>query len=57
MFLERLRSQPTKAPAEPQLVYDGPVPGPWSTYADVWRVVFVPPSMRFLGMEENYFLW
>ena len=38
-------------------VFDGPVPGPWGRYADVWRVVYAPPSDRFLGMEENYFLW
>ena len=57
LFLERLRSRPTKALAEPKLVFDGPVPGPWGRYADVWRVVYAPPSKRFLGMEENYFLW
>jgi hypothetical protein len=57
MFLERLRSAPTKPAPEPKLVFDGPVPGPWSRYADVWRVVYEPPSRRFLGPEENYFLW
>ncbi len=56
LFLERVRSQPTRT-ATPKLVFDGPVPGPWSRYADVWRVVYEPPSRRFLGMEENYFLW
>lgn len=55
LFLERLRS-PARGEAEPRLVYDGPVPGPWSRYADVWRVVYAPPSRRFLGMEENYFM-
>lgn len=55
LFLERLRS-PARGAAEPKLVYDGPVPGPWSRYADVWRVVYAPPSRRFLGMEENYFM-
>jgi len=57
LFLERLRSRPHKPLAEPRLVFDGPVPGPWSRYADVWRVVYTPPSDRFLGTEENYFLW
>lgn len=57
LFLERLSSSPAKAATEPRLVFDGPVPGPWSRYADVWRVVYEPPSRRFLGMEENYFLW
>ncbi|MDI1251462.1 MAG: hypothetical protein PSV13_21560 [Lacunisphaera sp.] len=55
LFLERLRS-PARATAELKLVYDGPVPGPWTRYADVWRVVYAPPSRRFLGMEENYFM-
>lgn len=57
LFLERLRSAPRRAMARPKLVFDGVVPGPWSRYADVWRVVYEPPSDRFLGMEENYFLW
>jgi hypothetical protein len=57
LFLERLRSSPRKPLAEPRLVFDGPVPGPWRRYADVWRVVYAPPSDRFLGIEENYFLW
>ncbi|MEJ1974224.1 MAG: hypothetical protein WDM96_17725 [Lacunisphaera sp.] len=57
LFLARLRSAPSKPAPEPQLVFDGAIPGPWSRYADVWRVVYEPPSDRFLGMEENYFLW
>lgn len=57
LFLEHLRSHPRKPLAEPKLVFDGPVPGPWGRYADVWRVVYAPPSDRFLGIEENYFLW
>ena len=55
LFLARLRS-PARAGAELKLVYDGPVPGPWTRYADVWRVVYAPPSRRFLGVEENYFM-
>jgi hypothetical protein len=57
LFLERLRSRPHKPLAEPRLVFDGPVPGPWTRYADVWRVVYAPPSDRFLGVDENYFMW
>jgi len=57
LFLERVRSRPHKPLAEPRLVFDGPVPGPWGRYADVWRVVYAPPSDRFLSMDENYFLW
>jgi hypothetical protein len=57
LFLDRLRSAPRRPVARPKLVFDGVVPGPWSRYADVWRVVYEPPSDRFLGVEENYFLW
>ncbi len=57
LFLEKVRSGPRHSPARPRLIYDGPVPGPWSRYADVWRVAYAPPSDRFLGTEENYFLW
>ncbi len=57
LFLARLRSAPAKAAPKPRMVFDGAIPGPWSRYADVWRVVYEPPSDRFLGMEENYFLW
>lgn len=57
LFLEHLRSAPRRPAARPRLVFDGVVPGPWSRYADVWRVVYEPPSDRFLGPEENYFMW
>jgi hypothetical protein len=57
LFLERLRSAPHKPAPKPRMVFDGPIPGPWTRYADVWRTVYEPPSDRFLGMEENYFLW
>ena len=56
-FLERLRLKPWSPPISPRLVYDGPVPGPWSKYADVWRVVYAPPSERFLGNDGRYFFW
>jgi hypothetical protein len=57
LFLERLRSAPRRTISKYRLVFDGSLPGPWSRYADVWRVVYEPPSDRFLGVEENYFLW
>lgn len=56
LFLAQLGSSPARATVEPKLVFDGPVPGPWSRYADVWRVVYEPPNRRFVGMEENYFM-
>lgn len=57
LLLERLRSAPCRTAVLPRLVFDGAVPGPWARNADVWRVVYEPPSDRFLGPDENYFLW
>lgn len=56
LFQERVCAGITKTPAKLRLVYDGPVPGPWARYADVWRVVYEPPSNRYLSMDENYFM-
>jgi len=56
LFQERVCSGITKPPARPRLIYDGPIPGPWTRYADVWRVVYAPPSDRFLSNDENYFM-
>lgn len=56
LFLERLRSRPSGPAPVPRVVFDGPVPGPWSRYADVWRVVYEPPSRRFLSTDETYFM-
>lgn len=57
LFLARLRSGPRRCATAPRLVYDGSIPGPWSRYADVWRVAYEPPSTRFLSADENYFFW
>lgn len=55
LFLERVCAAPHQAAPTPRVVYDGPVKGPWSAYADVWRVVYEPPNDRFLSRDENYF--
>jgi hypothetical protein len=55
LFLERLRT-PVRDTAQLKPVFDGAVPGPWSNYVHVWRVVFEPPSRRFLSMDETYFM-
>jgi hypothetical protein len=57
LFLKRLRTKPTLPPTTPRLVFDGLVPGVWSKYADVWRVVYEPPSARFLSNDGRYFFW
>jgi hypothetical protein len=56
-FLERLGNKPTLPRLTPRLVFDGPVPGEWTKYADVWRVVYEPPSERFLSNDPHYFFW
>lgn len=51
------RSASVTTSAQPQLLFDGLVPGPWSRYASVWRVLFAPPSERFRSNDRTYFLW
>lgn len=56
-FLNRVR-RPAKSTAPiPQVVFDGVIPGPWSRYAAVWRFVLRPPSLNFLGTDDDYFFW
>jgi len=57
LFSARVCSGLTGTRAKPRLVFDGVVPGPWEQYAHVWRVLFEPPSLRFLSRELEYFLW
>lgn len=57
VFCERLAAGVTGRRARPRIVFDGCVPGPWQRYAHVWRVLFEPPSLRFLSREREYFLW
>lgn len=56
-FRERVAEGRRGPRAVPRLVCDGRVPGPWDRWAPVWRVVFAPPSLRFLSREPDYFLW
>lgn len=57
LFSSRVCAGLTGTRAKPRLVFDGVVPGPWQGYAHVWRVLFEPPSLRFLSREVEYFLW
>ena len=56
-FLRRLEAPPAKLAPERKVAFDGPIPGPWTKYADVWRVVYYPVSLRYLTEGDNYFLW
>lgn len=57
VFRARLARRAEGPRARPRLVFDGEVPGPWSRYADVWRVLFAPPSLRFLERKRDYLFW
>jgi hypothetical protein len=43
--------------AKPSKIYDGPVKGPWSAYASVWRVVFEMPTQAYLDPNDPFFYW
>lgn len=56
-FQERIARGVT-ARAQPwRLACDREIPGPWSRYATVWRVVIPRPTAGFLGENEDYFFW
>jgi len=57
LFLERLRGGAPRRALGVRRVYDGPIPGPWSSYAPVWRIAFAPPSDRFVSDDPHYFFW
>lgn len=56
-FIRRVQSGPTGPRPVRRVAFDGAIPGPWTRYADVWRVVYHPVSARYLSNEERYFLW
>lgn len=55
-FCERMAQRKWRS-VEPEFVFDGEIPGPWSDYACVWRVVIAPPSDQFLDRNANFFFW
>ncbi len=57
LFLARSRSTVANPAGEPEVVFDGEIPGPWSEYATVWRVVLQPVTDSFLANTERYFFW
>ena len=54
-FQLRTSLRPANRPPARRTVFDGPVEGPWSGYANVWRVLFEPPSRAFLTADPQYF--
>lgn len=56
-FLAKLHSQPAKAEAKWEPVFDGEIVGPWSKYATVWRTAVRMPTQDFLDRRLNFFFW
>jgi hypothetical protein len=57
LFQQRL-AEPARATRRPwRVVCDRAIPGPWSRYAHVWRVVIPAPTPDFLTAGERYFFW
>lgn len=57
LFQQRARAGVTNPVKEPPIVFDGEIPGAWSEYATVWRVVLQPVADTFLANTERYFFW
>lgn len=57
LFLGKARAAAGEVAGKPATVFDGEIPGPWSTYATVWRVVLQPVTDAFLDNTERYFFW
>lgn len=55
-FTERM-ARPKSRTIKPEVVFDGEIPGPWSRYATVWRVVVRPACLEFLGNTDSFFFW
>jgi len=56
-FLNRLGNSVRRDAPPLKIHFDGPVPGPWSRYATVWRTVVQAESRQYLSQAEDYFFW
>jgi len=56
-FRDRLRATSWKPRRAPKVALDRALLGPWSEFADVWRVVYEPPSSEFLSRRNDVFFW
>jgi hypothetical protein len=57
LFQERLQASPRRPISSPQVMFDGPIIGPWSRYATVWRVALELPTMGYLEPKLEFFFW
>ncbi|HEY1764942.1 MAG TPA: hypothetical protein VGF85_08450 [Opitutaceae bacterium] len=57
MFQERIHRKITRPRFRSEIICDASIPGPWSEYATVWRVLIRPATTEFLANTEKYFFW
>jgi hypothetical protein len=38
-------------------MFDGPIVGPWSRYATVWRVALELPTAGYMEPKLEFFFW
>lgn len=55
LFQERLGRKATGTMPRPEIICDRDIPGPWATYATVWRFALRPPSDGYVRGGERYF--
>jgi hypothetical protein len=56
-FLRRVFDRKPHREAAWSVKFDGELPGPWSRYATVWRVVAEMPSRDYLNPKCSFFFW
>ena len=56
-FLRRAFDRGTGRDAPWSVRFDDELPGPWSKYATVWRVVPEMPSRDYLNPDSSFFFW
>ena len=56
LLRRRLGAAPAR-PLAPQVLVDREVPGPWTRFSSLWRVLFAPPSGDFLQRRDDCFFW
>jgi len=57
MFQERIHRKITGPRFRSEIICDTAIPGPWTEYASVWRVLIKPATTEFLADTEKYFFW
>lgn len=57
LFQSRLQAQPRRPINSPRILFDGPIVGPWSRYATVWRVALELPTDDYMEPKLEFFFW